>query len=866
MFDLAPKISSNPFKTLSTCILIVTLFSSSVYGQILEDFEDGTKTSYATESVNLQTGEWVLDDALLGSSDGDRKNGNQSVRLRDGSLDMNFDFPDGANEVQFYASNAGFSGDTGGVVRLLYSQNQGENWQQVGDNIELTDDLSLYSIPMSFSGDVRFKIEKFEGGRVNIDDFSIEPFTELAEDPTLQLRIDGEILEDGSEVEFPVINDGDEYSIELRITNMGEPDLNINGVGSTQPGIFSMNPIPTDPISGGESVTVNLSYSPNNPGLHNATLTIESNDAASPQLEINLNGEAIDENDLITIEKAREVAFGTRVSIAGRVTVSDEFNGPIFFQDESAGIAAYESSLIDAVERGDSIRVNGPVTEYNPINGTTGSFLKQIAAVEGDNEVSFEIIDVERVDPQPTDMNIEMMNSGDFEGRLVRFESVDFQNSGIFQGESNYTISDASGSGELRIDGNVDDLVGAFIPEEPVEITGVIDRFNGTYQIKPRDGNDLPAERYIPEGDDIDKDLTFDVVTWNIEWFGAENLGPEDNDLQMNNVIRVIEEIDADIFALQEIANQVAFFGLVDSLDNYSGFTSNYSQSQQTAYLFKTSVMDSLDSGILFDGQDSFDWAGRLPLFFEVNATVDGITRRIILYNVHAKAFGDQPSYNRRLNAAQSLKAYLDDNRSNERVIFLGDFNDQLTLSTYDGADESPYSVFLEDDSYLAITKTLEDLGFASYLDDQFQSMIDHLVINENLFDYYLDRSQRVEDPSYIENFANTTSDHAPVWSRFQFTGQPQELPSEISVEPNYPNPFNPTTVIPFSLPSPSNITIEVFDILGRKVATPANNQDFPAGENEIEFNAAGLSSGVYIYRIQFEDGTVVNEKMMLVK
>ncbi len=838
----------------------------SATAQFMEDFEEGSKGSYAAATVELQSGEWIFDDALLGNQDGDRKNGDQSVRIRDGYIEMLFDYSEGANEVQFYASNAGFSGDTGGVIRLFYSQDEGENWQQVGNSLELTDEFRFYSLPLSAAGDVRFRIEKVEGGRVSFDDFRIEPFKELSEDPKLEVRVEGSVLNSGDLVNFPVINSGREKSLAVRITNMGEPDLTLDNIISNDPNLFSLEPEPESPISAGQSLEMELIYLPDEPGIHDGMILIQSNDPETPEYEINLTGEAIDQNELITIEKAREVSFGTRVTVAGRVTVADEFEGPVFFQDETAGLAIFEPGLIEAVSRGDSIRVNGPVTEYNPIGGTPGTFLTQIASVEGDDSIIYEIIEGEKSVPEPAVINVQEMNSGLYEAQLIQLQNVNIRDSGLFMGDRNYSISDASDLGELRIDGNVKDLVDAFIPSDPVEITGVVDRFSGTYQIKPRDSDDLSAEPFVPEGEEIDKDLTFDVVTWNIEWFGSESLGPDDNDLQMNNVIDVINAIDADIYAFQEISSQVAFYALVDSLEHFNGFTATYGQTQKTAYLFKTAVVDSLDSGLLFEGQESFDWAGRLPLFFEVDVTVDGITRRILLYNVHAKAFGDQPSYNRRLNAAKSLKEYLDENRSNDRVIFLGDFNDQLTLSTYDGADQSPYSMFLEDDRYYAVTKMLEEKGFASYLAGEFRSMIDHIIINENLTDYHIDGAQRVESPAYIEDFVGTTSDHAPVWTRFQFTGEPVELPSEIVIEPNYPNPFNPSTIIPFTLPESSVVTVEVFDILGRKVAEPASRQSFPPGDNEVEFDAGSLSSGVYIYRITFQDGTVATEKMMLIK
>ncbi len=83
-------------------------------------------------------------------------------------------------------------------------------------------------------------------------------------------------------------------------------------------------------------------------------------------------------------------------------------------------------------------------------------------------------------------------------------------------------------------------------------------------------------------------------------------------------------------------------------------------------------------------------------------------------------------------------------------------------------------------------------------------------------------------------------------------------------LEQNYPNPFNPTTVVSYSLPSASEVKLEVFDVLGKKVATLVNQRQ-AAGSYSESFNAANLSSGVYFYRLQ-AGGFVSSKKMMLVK
>ncbi len=89
-------------------------------------------------------------------------------------------------------------------------------------------------------------------------------------------------------------------------------------------------------------------------------------------------------------------------------------------------------------------------------------------------------------------------------------------------------------------------------------------------------------------------------------------------------------------------------------------------------------------------------------------------------------------------------------------------------------------------------------------------------------------------------------------------------IPREAFLDQNYPNPFNPSTVIPFGLDVDSDVKLEVFDILGRRVLTLAD-QRYQAGRYEIRFNATGLASGVYIYRL-ITDQKIMTKKLTLIR
>ena len=103
------------------------------------------------------------------------------------------------------------------------------------------------------------------------------------------------------------------------------------------------------------------------------------------------------------------------------------------------------------------------------------------------------------------------------------------------------------------------------------------------------------------------------------------------------------------------------------------------------------------------------------------------------------------------------------------------------------------------------------------------------------------------------------------IWRRPLYEVVPVEIeylnPEQFWLSQNFPNPFNPTTTIKYSTPTPEFVTLKIYDILGNEVATLVNEEK-PAGSYEIDFNAAGLSSGIYFYKLQA--GRLIETKKMI--
>ena len=94
--------------------------------------------------------------------------------------------------------------------------------------------------------------------------------------------------------------------------------------------------------------------------------------------------------------------------------------------------------------------------------------------------------------------------------------------------------------------------------------------------------------------------------------------------------------------------------------------------------------------------------------------------------------------------------------------------------------------------------------------------------------------------------------------------GEPSYIVTDYILYHNYPNPFNPTTTIRYEIPEDGVVTIDIYDILGQRVITILNEFQ-KADRYEVNFNAFGLASGVYIYRMKVND-FITSKKMVLLR
>jgi endonuclease/exonuclease/phosphatase family metal-dependent hydrolase len=348
-------------------------------------------------------------------------------------------------------------------------------------------------------------------------------------------------------------------------------------------------------------------------------------------------------------------------------------------------------------------------------------------------------------------------------------------------------------------------------------------------------------------------DTTFDLVTWNVHEF------PGSGFRTIDTLAVLIQDLDIDIVGMQEIADTNAFYQLLERLPGWDGLFAPYDYSGypylKTGVLWRTdrATVDYVEQ--LFVGyQYQFP---RPPI--HVYAAVDFGQYQFDFHLIvlHLKAGDTDDDRLRRQAAVLMLKAYLDNNipgAPDQDWIVIGDWNDELD-------DEQSQNVFwplLTDSlSYRFLTLPLAGNPYwASY--PSFNSLIDHLMISAFANDEYGSGNTitlRLDDE--YPNYRNRISDHRPVMSQFlgHYTGVDESLPDDVDLFAAYPNPFNCATSLSFCIEQPSNVSLEIFDILGRKVATLQRGW-LEKGHYRMDFSGDGASSGIYFARLQYSSNS----------
>ena len=345
-------------------------------------------------------------------------------------------------------------------------------------------------------------------------------------------------------------------------------------------------------------------------------------------------------------------------------------------------------------------------------------------------------------------------------------------------------------------------------------------------------------------GSSWSKTETFDIVSYNIEFFGTDvkgsdnkEFGPTDDALQIDNVAKVMNKLDADVYVVQEVSDEPSLDILIQKLningkifDKVISPTWSYSfdapepnfPPQKLVVIYNTQNTKVNKTRVMFQGlydniragktmltnypggsSSSFFASGRLPFMVEIETTIAGVKKKMNIINIHARANSgtDISKYNMRKYDAELLKDSLDVHYPNADFMILGDYNDDVDTSVIDG-NPSSYQKMVEDtDKYNTLTLDISKAG--AFTSPGFSSFLDHIIASNEWNDEYILNSAAVYDPrADINNYGNTTSDHFPVIARFELKKLAQTITFDaISSKTNGDAPFDATVSTSSSLP-----------------------------------------------------------------
>jgi len=261
-------------------------------------------------------------------------------------------------------------------------------------------------------------------------------------------------------------------------------------------------------------------------------------------------------------------------------------------------------------------------------------------------------------------------------------------------------------------------------------------------------------ELYFGTDDDLD------IMTWNIEWF------PKNGETTVEYVSQIIEALDVDIIAMQELDNISLFNQMLDNLVDYEGYYES-SWFAGLAYIYNTETIEINDIYEIYTTSPYWSPFPRSPMVMDMNF----MGENYIIINNHFKCCGDEyldfsddgDEETRRYIASNLLKEYIDNYFPDNNVIMLGDLNDNLT----DDLNNNVFQMILNDtDNYLFADLEIAQGNSSGWSYPNWPSHIDHILITNELFDNNLYTEViRIDDfmDGGFSDYDQNISDHRPV-------------------------------------------------------------------------------------------------------
>ena len=355
-------------------------------------------------------------------------------------------------------------------------------------------------------------------------------------------------------------------------------------------------------------------------------------------------------------------------------------------------------------------------------------------------------------------------------------------------------------------------------------------------------------------------DSTLDVVTWNLEHF------PKLGTITTGYVSEIIQALEADVVAIQEIEDHSAFYSMVAGMENYACFAANLDYTDDLAYIYNTETVEMISIDSIFIGERRpFP---RNPLVLEMMF----MDQKYYIINNHYKAGGDgililsdsTDPETRRYDACYLLDEYIATELPDENVIVLGDLNDVLT----DGYSNNVFRAFLEQpDTYLFTDMAIAEGSWNYWSYPTWPSHIDHILITNELFDEFENESTEITTlliDDYFwgwDDYDFNVSDHRPVGLKLMpgiTTGEVAKPanPDGFTIAPNPCNKSTQITLPPFG----GQATLIIVDANGRKKETIIIEE----GEKTLHLQTSTFPPGIYSLLLVSERGITNTQKIMV--
>ncbi len=347
---------------------------------------------------------------------------------------------------------------------------------------------------------------------------------------------------------------------------------------------------------------------------------------------------------------------------------------------------------------------------------------------------------------------------------------------------------------------------------------------------------------------------TFEVMTWNLENF------PKNSTTTINYVTQIVEALDIDLIAIQEISDETSFQQLVSNLPDYYGYIESTSY-DGLALLYKSDATRINNIYRIYDTTAYWNAFPRAPMVIDLTYN----NQQIYIINNHLKCCGDgvlnlsnsNDEETRRYEAMNLLKTYIDTNLPNENVIVVGDLNDVLT----DAESNNVFQNVLDDaTNYLFSDFDIAQGSSADWSYPSWPSHLDHILITNELFDAFNLSSSKIQvikiDESLSggwDEYDENVSDHRPVALKLAIDsnlGLQHTVTNSLRFT-SYPNPASSNMVFNFN-PSQTNTHIQIVDIMGHLVYS----KNLTNGQSKEVFNVESLSNGIYVAKLTSANNT----------